>query len=470
MARVPAPPVPWRPAALFALAALAACWAGPGGPVYWDSFGYVAQSLWGRVGGLALGRPLFVLVAHGVATAWLHLGGSPWSLEPLLRHGVIAVSALSAPLTASLAGAAGLDDDERFAAGLAVALSPAALHTFDAVMTDGPSLTFALAACVAMTRPSRGAALLAGVLWGMATGLREQAVAQGLTLAMLLLATSRRDVWARGVCALGAWAVATALPVAWFATHQPGYAAQVRAWGAAMATERQQHPYGARDLAAAVGWLVAYGPVMLAAAAVAWRRDRARWWSPWRVAGAMVWPATVQLALLCFYQDISYSPRYLLSAVPGALAIPAGVVLARWLRGRWAWAAMVLPVLLAGPVLRARVAPFRAAVEALPAALRNVPSGSLVVTGQVCPAVVLTEALDAAGGSTKRYLRMCPGWGWPADPTARLDAALREGRVVVIDLRDAAWWGPRQREVRAPVERWAHAHAADVAAGRVVVW
>ena len=45
-----------------------------------------------------------------------------------------------------------------------------------------------------------------------------------------------------------------------------------------------------------------------------------------------------------------------------------------------------------------------------------------------------------------------------------------EGRTVVIDLRDAAWWGPRQREVRAPVEHWTHAHAADVAAGRVVVW
>ena len=121
-------------------------------------------------------------------------------------------------------------------------------------------------------------------------------------------------------------------------------------------------------------------------------------------------------------------------------------------------------------MLRARVAPFRAAVDALPAMLRAVPSGSLIVTGQVCPAVVLTEALAAAEGGTARYQRMCPGWGWPADPTARLDAALREGRTVVIDLRDAAWVGPRQRGVRAPVERWLRAHGDDVARGRVVRW
>src|SRR5687768_6957122 len=80
--------------ALYATAIAAALLIGPRGPVYWDSFGYVAQALTGQVGGLALGRPLFVLVSHAIVEAYRALGGSVWAVEPVLRTFWLAVAAM----------------------------------------------------------------------------------------------------------------------------------------------------------------------------------------------------------------------------------------------------------------------------------------------------------------------------------------------------------------------------------------
>ena len=74
-----------------------------------------------------------------------------------------------------------------------------------------------------------------------------------------------------------------------------------------------------------VAWLVALGPAALVAALVAWTR-RARASAVRRGVKrlfAVTVPASVQLALLGGYQDISYSPRYLLPALAGALCLPA---------------------------------------------------------------------------------------------------------------------------------------------------
>jgi len=96
--------------------------------VYWDSFGYVAQAVSGQIGGLGLGRPLFVLISHAVATAIRATGAPVFTVEPVLRLFWLAVSAAAAPLTLTLARECGLSTRASLFAGLAVALSLPLAH------------------------------------------------------------------------------------------------------------------------------------------------------------------------------------------------------------------------------------------------------------------------------------------------------------------------------------------------------
>ncbi|MFO0626649.1 MAG: phospholipid carrier-dependent glycosyltransferase [Polyangiales bacterium] len=450
---------------LWALAFAATAVMAPRTPVYWDSFGYLGQSVTGLVGGLALGRPHFVYTSHAVANVLRALGVSVWSLGAWLTVLWAMVSALCAPLTRATLLAAGQAPRDALWAGVAVALSPALAHTAGAVLTDGPSLAVSLLAFVvalrgaATSRPARWA-LLAGALVGVAAGMREQAAAQGLVTLLAFRGVTPRDRWRCALALAVGFALGFAPPVLWAATHQVGYRAMLETWLRGMRQERGAHPYTLTDFAAFLRWLVALGPVTLVAAAAQWtRRPRALVTGPLLAVCA---PSLLQLALLAGYQDISYSPRYLLSALPGALAIPAGLALARVAttarRQALLAAVMALPLLVAAPWLRAREAPLSRAVEGVPALLRTVPPDALVVAGQTCPAVELTRRLalaePARWGAAPRWPRICPGWAWPDDLAARLDAALAQGQTVVLDLRPGAWLGPRQARVFAEVRAW----------------
>lgn len=459
-----------RPLALWSLAVAASLVVGPRGPLYWDSLGYVDQAVTGRVGGLLLGRPLFVLASHALARAAGALGLSPWSLEPLLRHAWLFVAALAAPLAAALARRVGLGARAACIAGLLVALSPAGAHTRDAVLTDGPATAAALLALVfAAGAPTDRNALLTGATLGLAFGLREQA-ALHLATAMLIAAPGpARPRWRRAsLLALGFGGVATALLLlAW--RSNPDYPATLARWLHGMALERLEP----RDPVEALGryalWLVALSPVAAFCAVAWWLRGRDRWWPA-------VVPATLGLLALSRYQDIAWSPRYLLTEFVVATTLPAAAWLDRALPRRAAHLAWLLPSLallpLAGRLLSERQRPLQRLVAELPSRLRRIPPDALIVTGQPCPAVRLDARIattwpDAWSAPRPRWSTLCPGWSWPANPGARLDEALARGLTVVLDLRGAAWVGEPQRRRRAELDRFATAHASDP---RVISW
>jgi hypothetical protein len=459
---------------LFALAALAAWWVGPHAPVYWDSFGYVTQSITGRVGGLLLGRPTFILASHALARAWRSLGGSVWTVEPMLRVVWLLVSAGAAPLTALVARELGMSARAAWWAGLCVALSPAVAHTSDAVLTDGPSMAavvLSLWLAARATRNERVAEMFAaGCALGVAAGFREQCAAYGVALWALAWFTQRRA--AMMVAPLVGASLTLGAPVAWLVIHQPGYLDTIRGWFTAMAHERATHAYGPRDFAIYLGWLVSLGPLALVAAAWAWARHPS---AREKLFLALCLPALVQLAALGFYQDISFSPRYLLTAFPCALALPAGLALDRWSNSRrhttWLALCLVAPALLAGPLLRSRQGPLLTAFDRLPAMLDQVPRDAIVVTGQVCPAVVYRRELGRLAGASPalapRWTQVCPGWRWPESLAHKLDAERASGRVVVLDLRAEVWPGLRGgrylREVRGYLDSY---HGAP----GIVVW
>jgi hypothetical protein len=445
--------------ALWSLAVAASLCIGPRAPLYWDSLGYVEQALTGRVGGLLLGRPLFVLTSHLAVRTALALGASPWSLEPVLRNLWLAVAALAAPLAAALARRGGL-------------APPAGAHTRDAVLTDGPATALVLLALAVRARggpaPVRRA-LAAGGLVGLAFGFREQAVIHLATALLVPVDGAPRRAW-RDAVLLGAGfalVAAAVLALAW--STNPDYPASIARWARGMAAERHEARVPGEATARYAVWLVALSPVALGAALAWWVRRRDAWWP-------LLVPATIGLVALSRYQDIAFSPRYLLTEFVVATTLPAAAWLDRALPRRAAHLAWIIPSLVllvaGGRWLDARERPLRELVAALPVDLRAVDPGALIVTGQPCAAVRLDARIARSfpahwGAASPRWTTLCPGWSWPADPGARLDAALARGTPIVLDLRDAAWMpGPQQRR-RAEVESFARRHPED---RRVISW
>jgi hypothetical protein len=455
--------------------------------VYWDSAGYVQQAITGQIGGLGLGRPVFVLVSHGLAMVHRALGASPWELARFLQMFWLCVSAFSAPLTFLLARECGLARRAAFFAGLAVAVSPALAHANGAVLTDGPALAttcFGLLLALRALNPAHEVGhplrwgVTGGVLLGLAFGLREQSVAQiaVYALALLVAPRPRRVPFAVGIV-LGL-ACATIAPVVWAARTRPDYFAMVWGWVEAMRRERGQHAHGSGNLLAYGGWLFTLGPVAAPAAVVAWVRHFKDLVSPRRgLAFAVCLPALAQMALLAGYPDIGYSPRFLLQSLPGALAIPAGLLLDRIVRtsrrrAMMVLAVLVLPTAIAVPIVYARERSLVESLVSLPDDLRKLPGRSVVVTGQLCESIRLAQVIAlremlAWQGPRPEWQAVCPGWGWPVDLSERLAGERARGATVVLDLRPSSWRGADQRRDLAEVSRWERQHEGREG---IVVW
>lgn len=478
-----------RPALyLYAIAVATPLLIAPATTTYWDAFGYLTQGITGEVGGLGLGRPVFVLAVHAIARAWLGAGGSPWHVEALLRTCVIAASATSAPVTYRLACACGLRARAAWIAGLAVACSPALAHVSGQVLTDGPALACLLAALVCGVRASapeqpRAAAtrlaLASGAAFGLAIGIREQAIVYALALALVVWRAPSR-ARARLATAMGVGAVACALaPLVFVLATQPGYLDTIRHWLDGIRADRALKTYGWRDLAIYVVWLLSLGPVIVFAAVrhLASRLLNVR--GARAPLAAIVLASVVQLAWMATLRGVGYSPRFLVQALPGAIALPGAMAIDRWIgrsHGRLiaATLAIALPVLVAAPIVRARSAPLERTLRTWPSMLTGIPGGAVIVSGQPCPAVPLVEALlahdRAWAGRVPSWEPICPGWGWPRDLPSVLDRALADGRLVALDVRPASWIGAEQRAALADAERYARARAGDTARGRVIVW
>jgi len=467
--------------ALYAGALLAALAMAPAAPVYWDTWGYVRQALEGDVGGLGLGRPVFVLGSYAIAQGWLAAGGSAWHVEPLLRLFWTFVSAASAPLAWRLALGCGLTSRAAVVAGLAVACSPVMAHVAGTLLTDGPATTLLLAALVcgvtSVQRQSVTQAAAAGALLGLAIGVREQLASSIVALALMLLAAPRALRLRLGLAMALACAIAAALPVAYVYFTQPGYAGTVRGWLDGLAHDRAMQTFGVQDALRYLGWIAAFGPAVAVAALVSFARRSSPVWRPATMLFAITVPSLLQLLSMAGILGMAYSPRYLASAWPGALAIPGAVTLDRWAREsrtRLALvvAALVLPFLVAVPVVRSRASEAVETWRALPSMLLALPSNAVVVTGRPCPAIPLVRAIvardPAHDGRSPGWQAVCPGWAWPRDLAAHLDTARADGRPVVLDLRPASWTGAEQLAALQQVE--AYARGGANAAADVVVW
>jgi hypothetical protein len=105
--------------------------------------------------------------------------------------------------------------------------------------------------------------------------------------------------------------------------------------------------------------------------------------------------------------------------------------------------------------------------------LEGVPRTAVIVTGQPCPAIVLERAIIAHDSPTVAapdWQPVCPGWAWPGDLAGRLEAARRDERAIVLDLRSTSWIGVEQQSAFAEVQSYAQAIAPRADSHRVIVW
>lgn len=469
------------PAVMWYLAALgAALVVGPVGPVYWDTFGYVTQSITGHIGGLGVGRPVFAMASQGVASVWQWAGGSVWDLELVLRVVWLLVSAFAAPLTRRLALDAGLSGRAAHFAAAFVAASPAYAHSSATVLTDGPSTTFVLLTWIVAIRAVREDAVrtaaLAGVWFGLALGLREASMFSAATVLCLGLVASPRP----RLRLLLTFGVVTAaivvVPMAWVYLTQPGYVETIQGWLRGLEHDEALKAWDWREARLISFWLLLFGPVPLALAFAAIRRWRET--GPWR--WGLVAPAWFQWGVMMTYVGITYSPRYLMTSFPAAVAIPAAWFLDRYLgspvstRMRQALVlALCLPLLGARLIVHPYEAKLLAISSSLAADLSTVPADAVIVTGHACPAVPMIRELvkvePRLGMHAPAWTEICPGWGWPADIVATLDGHLAAGRAVVLDMRDHAWQGPEQLQSRDDLRRYADARRVQHP-GAVILW
>ena len=469
------------PALMWYLAALgSAVVVGPVGPVYWDTFGYVTQAVTGGIGGLGVGRPVFAMATQGVAFVWQQVGGSVWDLEVVLRVACLLASAFAAPLTRRLALDAGLSDRAAHVAAAFVAAAPAFAHSSATVLTDGPSTTFVLLTWIVAIRALRnghpGTAALAGLWFGLALGLREASMFSAATVLCLgWMASPRPRLKLVLVFGLVAGLV-VALPMVWVYLTQPGYVATIYNWLEGLEHDSALKAWDWREARLVVYWLFLFGPLPLVLTVIFIRRWREA--GPWRV--GLVVPAWFQWGVMTTYMGIAYSPRYLMTAFPAAMAIPAAWLLDRRLgtpvgkRTRQALVlALCLPLLGARLIIRPYEAKLLAISSGLAADLSRVPPDAIIVTGHACPAVPMIRALvkvePRLGMHAPEWTEICPGWGWPDDVAATLDGHLAAGRTVVLDMRDDAWQGPEQLRSRDDLRRYAQARSPRHP-GAVILW
>jgi hypothetical protein len=257
----------------------------------------------------------------------------------------------------------------------------------------------------------------------------------------------------------------------------------VTAWRAAMRAERLHHVYSWRDLATYLGWVLALGPAIAFTAASTLARFRAAL-SIANPLTAIVVPASVQLAGLALYQDIAYSPRYLLPALAGAVAIPGSLGFEKWISSetsrsvRRTWvsvALLVLPIAVAAPAVSRLQRPLRMLIEGMPARLATLPRDAIVVTGQPCPSIMMYRSVAFSALRARPAIQaVCPGWSWPDDLDAYLERLrLRSdssARVVVIDLRARAWIGRGQQAALSIARAYIARHPSRIDDGTLRVW
>jgi hypothetical protein len=427
----------------------------------WDSFDYLKQIVTRQFSALGIGRPVFIgyniLLWESMKRAF---GLHPERVEVVVLAGTVLIGVLGVVFFHRLASALLQAPASRMAA-LAFAVSPVYALYSGFVMTEVPMLAALLASAVVLMetadRRRAWADLSAGILFGLAVGIREQALTLGPAMLWVLYrsrrdAVSQRKSMAVFIVSAG---ITTLAPALIFYLGDPaGFPEKVRAWFHAVPAGPVQFRTNFQAsllyaLAVCTGaWLAAAGAGIYRL----WRgrgpqagADQKHGTHVRRggnvaeavlgVLGCLILP----LAFLWFDADVQMHPRYLLAA------LPASVILCARLFSRWApsrrspavWA--VVQVLVLGAAMAA-LGPYRQAQDRRMAFAREVRDAiageALMISGNCSPILDYYRAI----GVRPEWRILWSGWDWDMRTVeAEICRAWREGTPVYLSWNPSSW-------------------------------
>lgn len=417
---------------------------------HWDSYDYMKYILTGQRTSLMLGRPYFVLYNYGLVKL-AALFGLP------AAHAYLVVKFTVVLLSAVASGATYLffrELVERRAALIAALLataSPVYAVYSGMVMTEIPMLAFSyLGLWLYLVGLRRGRA--PELFWGAASigfaiGVREQALFV-TPLLLLLPLIRKRASWGLVILSWGVGLLVCCAGPAYLLVTDPGYWPTMKKWLAFMDAEKKRHPIDWSNLTIWAKWLVANQPLGTFVFPVGLvQLVRRRRELP--LATGFVALQTALLVSLAGYQDLLYSPRYLMIAIPG-LALGAALPLARWYessrRQRWlvaAFSVVLAAVLSVSFIVTLPYRPVFSKARSYHERIASLGPRSVFVVGQYCPYIGYLKAV----GYPRSWDVICAGWTWPRERLRSvIDAHLAAGQQVYIDLDAHLWYGPRLQQ------------------------
>lgn len=421
----------------------------------WDSYDYLKQIVTHQFSDLGIGRPVFV--GYNIALWELMrklLALDTLRVEAVVMLGVVLFGALGVLIYQRLAQNI-LSSPASHMAAIALALSPLYAMYSGFIMTEVPMLALLMASALILwkggTSVSLGRDVAGGVLFGLAVGMREQALTLGAAYVWILWCRqSTAPDRIRSISAFGLAAAALAVaPAVGFYLHDAAlFMDRLRTWIGILPTGSGQFRTNAE---ASLLFAVAICPgawLALAGAGVC-RLFRKRRGTLVDSAPAMrqiphpVWGflCCIALPMLILWRDadVQLHPRYLLILLP-ASALFCASLFRRWVpsrKGLIAWG--VMQVLCFGLALMA-LSPYRRAqtekMEFARIIRTRIPGAGLMIGGNLSPLLDYYRGI----GVRPEWQIQWSGWDWNIETVdARIREAWALGLPVYLSTQPSGW-------------------------------
>jgi len=392
----------------------------------WDSFDYLKQIVSHELSSLGVGRPVYlgynILLWESMRKL---LDLEPLQVERVAMAGTVLIGGIGVFLFQRLAFRI-LPSSAGAMAALALAVSPVYAIYSGFIMTEVPMLTALIGAALVLWQPggkhTELKTVFAGILFGLAAGIREQALTLGAAYLWILLCrhTSLRDrVRFMLLFGFSAACITLAPAVIFYLLDPAGFVERIKIWFHAIPIGSVQFRNN-MEASLLYAFIVSPGIWLAVAGAGIYRLFGKRkvpagqmpQSHPIRypflgILGCLVLP----VAVLWRDADVQLHPRYLLVALP-ASAIWGAALFHRWIpskRGVVVWAAA--QVLLFGLALVA-FWPYRQTqiqkMEFARSIRESVPGAGLILAGNYSPILDYYRGI----GLRPDWQIQWSGWDW----------------------------------------------------------
>jgi hypothetical protein len=452
------------PLQLFILPAIAFCLYLAGSAPFlgqWDSFDYLKQIVSHQLSALGIGRPVYLaynILLWESSRRVFHL--QPLQVEIVVMWTTILLGALGVLLFLRLALRM-LPSPAGKMAALALAVSPVYAIYSGYIMTEVPMLVALFAAALLLWKSSERHPLLTdiagGILFGLAVGIREQALTLGA--AFLWIIFTRRKEMAhrlRSTFLFGAAAAIAILSpaVAFYLCDPAGFIEHTKTWLRAIPMGSVQFR---NNLEASLlfAFIASPGAWLAVAGAGIYRFFRKQSTNPaanesqtetiphpvWGIICCLLLPLTV----LWRDADVQMHPRYALIALPASVIL-CTMLFRRWVpsgRGLAVWA--IVQVAVFGLSL-AVFSPFRQTqikkMEFAQQVRESIPGKGLIVAGNYSPVFDYYRGI----GVRPDWQILWAGWDWDRHLVeAKIYDAWANGIPVYLST-DAPGWSYFEKE------------------------